>query len=216
MKFTKTLFCRMLETALSLIEANLALLNQLDAATGDGDHGTAILAAMKAAVAGSKKDGTLAATLETVGFDVMSGASGSTSTLTGLFFTGMGEAAKEINSEELDVDEIITVFEAGLTNLQTMTKAKVGDKTIMDAQIPAIEAMSRFKGRGTTVSLGEIFHAAADAAKTGSESTKDLAAKLGRARNLGERSRGHLDAGAVSNALIYAAYADCIKKEENV
>jgi dihydroxyacetone kinase-like protein len=197
----------MLETALASIESNLSMLNQLDAATGDGDHGTAILAAIKAAVTSSGKAGSFSSTLETVGFDVMSGASGSTSTLFGLFFTGM---AGGITSDELNVDETITAFESGLANVQTMTKAQTGDKTLMDALIPAIEAMSRFKG--TNVSLAEIFKAAAVAAQNGADSTKELIAKHGRAKNLGERSRGHLDAGAVSTALIYAAYAETVAK----
>ncbi|MDR0608631.1 MAG: dihydroxyacetone kinase subunit L [Planctomycetaceae bacterium] len=207
MKFTKLLLCRMLEAALASIETNLTMLNRLDAATGDGDHGTAILAAIKAAAVSSGKDGSFSATLETIGFDIMSGASGSTSTLFGLFFTGMTGG---IASEELSVDETITAFENGLANVQTMTKAQVGDKTLMDALIPAIEAMSRLKG--TNASLVEIFRVAAVAAQNGADSTKELIAKHGRAKNLGERSRGHLDAGAVSTALLYAAYAETVAK----
>jgi dihydroxyacetone kinase-like protein len=207
MKFTKLLFCRMLEAALVSIEGNLTMLNQLDAATGDGDHGTAILTAMKAAVSSAGKDGTFAATLETIGFDVMSSANGSTSTLFGLFFTGMAES---ISSEEPGIDETITAFESGLANVRTMTKAQIGDKTLMDALIPAIEAMSRFKG--TEAAFSKVFQAAAVAAQTGADSTKELVAKHGRAKNLGERSKGHLDAGAVSTALIYAAYAETVTK----
>ncbi|MDR2704535.1 MAG: dihydroxyacetone kinase subunit L [Planctomycetaceae bacterium] len=207
MKFTKLLLCRMLESALASIETNLSMLNQLDAATGDGDHGTAILAAIKAAAVSSGKAGSFSATLETVGFDIMSGASGSTSTLFGLFFTGM---ANGIASEELSVDETITAFENGLANVRTMTKAQIGDKTLMDALIPAIEAMSRLKG--TNASLAQIFQVAAVAAQKGADSTKELIAKHGRAKNLGERSRGHLDAGAVSTALLYAAYAETVAK----
>ncbi|MDR1140130.1 MAG: dihydroxyacetone kinase subunit L, partial [Planctomycetaceae bacterium] len=182
MKFTKLLFCRMLEAALASIETNLTMLNQLDAATGDGDHGTAILAAMKAAVSGAGKDRnlTFSATLETLGFEVMSAASGSTSTLSGLFFTGM---ANGIASEELNADQTITAFENGLANVQTMTKAQIGDKTLMDALIPAIEAMNQFKG--TNALFSEIFQAAAIAAQTGADSTKELIAKHGRAKNLG-------------------------------
>jgi dihydroxyacetone kinase-like protein len=207
MKFTKLLLCRMLEAALVSIETNLTMLNQLDAATGDGDHGTAILAAIKAATVSVGKEGNFSATLETVGFDIMSGASGSTSTLFGLFFTGMADG---IVSEELSVDETITAFKNGLANVRTMTKAQIGDKTLMDALIPAIEAMSRLKG--TNASLAEIFQAAAVAAQNGADSTKELIAKHGRAKNLGERSRGHLDAGAVSTALLYAAYAEAVAK----
>jgi dihydroxyacetone kinase-like protein len=118
----------------------------------------------------------------------------------------MGEAAA---SEELDTDETIQVFQAGLANVQTMTKAQVGDKTLMDALIPAIDAMNQLNG--TNASLSDIFNAAATAAQRGADSTTDLIAKHGRARNLGERSRGHLDAGAASTALIYAAYANEVK-----
>jgi dihydroxyacetone kinase-like protein len=138
----------------------------------------------------------------------MSAASGSTSTLSGLFFTGM---ANGIASEELNADQTITAFENGLANVQTMTKAQIGDKTLMDALIPAIEAMNQFKG--TNALFSEIFQAAAVAAQTGADSTKELIAKHGRAKNLGKRSRGHLDAGAVSTALIYAAYAEAVAKQ---
>ena len=198
----------MLEAALASVESNLAMLNQLDSATGDGDHGTAILAAMKAAATGARKEGSLADTLDAVGWDVMESTSGSTSALTGSFFTGMSGAVGGENGEELDADQTVALYEAGLANVRTASKAKVGDKTLMDALIPAIEAMSAKKGTGAT--LAEIFRAAADAAKTGADSTVDLVAKHGRAKNLGERSRGHLDAGAVSTALIYAAYADAV------
>lgn len=200
----------MLDAALTTIESNLAMLNQLDSATGDGDHGTAILAAMKAAAAGARKDGTLAATLETVAWDVMGAASGSTSALNGSFFTGMAMGLGDaVASEELGTDATITMFEAGLAQVRTATKAQVGDKTLMDALIPAVGAMSALKGTGAT--LARVFQAAAEAARTGADSTKELAAKHGRAKNLGERSRGHLDAGATSTALIYAAYASVME-----
>ena len=205
MKFDKALLQLMLEGAFEVVQKNTDYLNQLDSGTGDGDHGTAAHAAYKAAAESVKKDGTLAATLDAVGWDVMAAAAGSTSSLTGAFFLGMGPKAV---AEELDVDQTIEMFEAGLTNVQGISKAAVGDKTLMDALIPAIGAMIQRKG--TAASLSEVFQAAADAAKTGADSTKDLVAKHGRARNLGERSRGHLDAGAMSTALIYQAYADVI------
>ena len=198
----------MLHAALSAIEQELAMLNQLDAATGDGDHGTAILAAMKAASSASQKDGSLKETLEKIGWDIMSNTSGSTSALLGSFFIGMAGA---VPAENLDCKQTAGLFEAGLVNMQTSSKANVGDKTSMDALVPAIEAMSALKEQ--TTSLADLFAAASDAAQKGADSTKDLAAKFGRARNLGERSRGHLDAGAVSTALIYKAYAETAKKQ---
>ena len=195
----------MLQAALSAIENQLPMLNQLDAATGDGDHGTAILAAMKAANAAVQNEGTLKESLEKIGWEIMSNTSGSTSALLGSFFIGMSQSA---TGEQLDAEQTAGMFEAGLTNMKTSSKANVGDKTSMDALMPAIEAMGALKG--PSVSLADIFAAAADAAQRGADSTKDMVAKFGRARNLGERSRGHLDAGAVSTALIYRAYSETV------
>jgi dihydroxyacetone kinase-like protein len=205
MLFTKTLLREMLQAALSAVEHQQAMLNQLDAATGDGDHGTAIMAAMKAATAGVHKEGTLKETLETIGWDVMSNTSGSTSALLGSFFIGM---ANDVAGEELDSVQTITMFESGLANVRTSSRANVGDKTMMVALIPAIESMTNLKEQAP--SLADLFMAADKAAQKGADSTKDLAAKFGRAKNLGERSRGTLDAGAVSTALIYHAYAETV------
>ena len=196
----------MLQAALAVAEDQLAMFNQLDTATGDGDHGTALLAAMKAATAAAQKEGSLKTTLEAVGWDVMSNTSGSTSALMGSFFIGMSNA---VSSEEPDSDQTIVMFESGLANVRTSSRANVGDKTLMDALIPAIAAMTALKKQSPT--FAELFTAAAEAAQKGADSTKDLVAKFGRAKNLGERSRGTLDAGAVSTALIYRAYADAMK-----
>jgi dihydroxyacetone kinase-like protein len=209
MKFTKHLLQQMLSTAKGIVEANVEELNKLDAATGDGDHGMAIFAAMKAAANSSLKDDGLAKILETIGWDVMSSTSGSTSTLTGSFFIGMANAA---NSDELNLPETIEMFKAGLAKVKAASKAGIGDKTLMDALIPAIEAMDLLKDSGNTFAF--VFQAAYVAAQKGADSTKDLLAKFGRAKNIGERSRGNLDAGAVSTALIYKAYADAIQNTE--
>ena len=203
MLFTQTLLQKMLQAALSAVEDQLPTLNQLDATIGDGDHGTAIVSAMKAATAAALKKGTLKSTLETIGWEVMSNTSGSTSALMGSFFIGM---ANGVSSEELDSVQTITMFESGLANVRTSSRANVGDKTLMDALIPAIATMVALKEQAP--SLTELFAAAAEAAQQGADSTENLVAKFGRAKNLGERSRGSLDAGAVSTALIYRAYAE--------
>jgi dihydroxyacetone kinase-like protein len=207
MPFTKSLLQDMLQTAFSAVESQRTMLNQLDAATGDGDHGTAILTALESATLAAHKDGTLKTTLETIGWEIMSNTSGSTSALLGSFFIGMSQA---VSCEELDCAQTITMFESGLKNLRTSSRANVGDKTMMDALIPAVESMVALKEQSPT--LADLFSAAAEAAQKGADSTKDLVAKFGRAKNLGERSRGTLDAGAVSTALIYRAYAETISK----
>lgn len=203
-ELTKDLFKIMLETALAAIEKNFDYLNELDSATGDGDHGTAILATMKAAVSGAGQEGNFSSTLTSIAMGIMTATGGSTSSLTGSFYLGMGSYVKK---ESLDASETAAMFAAGLAGVRNMTKAKVGDKTMMDALIPAVEAMQTVPN----ADLSAIFDAAAQAADQGRESTKDLTAKLGRAHNLGERSIGHYDAGATSQAIIFQAFADAVK-----
>lgn len=197
----------MLQAALATIEANLDYLNQLDTAIGDGDHGTAIRAAMQAACNAAQKEGSWSDLLNAVGWEVMGGTNGSTSAITGAFYVGAGNALS--NDADLDTDTFIDMFESALKNVRTVSRAQVGDKTIMDAMIPAIEAMSAFKGKGSA--LAEVMQAGAETANNGADSTKDLVARYGRAKNLGERSRGHLDAGASSLALIFQAFSETLR-----
>ena len=197
----------MLQAALTTIESHIDYLNQLDAAIGDGDHGTAIKTAMQAACKAAQSEGSWSDLLTAIGWAIMEGTGGSTSAIMGAFYTGMGNALTGISEESLDTDTFIGMFESALENVRTVSRAQVGDKTIMDAMIPAIEAMSALKGKGSTIA--EVMQAGTQAAKDGADSTKDLVARYGRAKNLGERSRGHLDAGALSFVLICQAFGDC-------
>ncbi|MDO5552813.1 MAG: DAK2 domain-containing protein [Planctomycetia bacterium] len=206
-ELTKEIFARMLAAALAKIEENFDYLNKLDSATGDGDHGTAILSTMKAAVAAADVNEGFSKMLSNIGWGIMSATGGSTSSLTGAFYLGMSNAFED---EVLSVEEVAKVFKAGLDNVKAMTTAKVGDKTIMDAMIPAADAMTALAEANPAVTLSELFAAGADAAQKGAESTVDLVAKQGRAKNLGERSRGFQDAGATSFAILMRAYADAV------
>ena len=206
-EFTKDLLVKSLEASLAAVESKFDELNALDAATGDGDHGTAIVATLKAAVESAKQPGNLADTLSNIAMGVMSATGGSTSSLNGSFYMGMSGG---VAGEALDASATVKAYEAGLEMMGTMTSAKVGDKTMMDAMIPAIEAMSATVAQNGSATLHDVFVAAADAALAGAEKTKEYVAKFGRARNLGERSRGSQDAGATSLALIFKAFADTI------
>jgi phosphoenolpyruvate---glycerone phosphotransferase subunit DhaL len=97
------------------------------------------------------------------------------------------------------------MLQAALVGLEELGGAKVGDKTIMDALIPAQEAYAAAVGQGA--SLPEALQRMAAAAEHGKESTRDLVAKIGRSARLGERSRGVLDAGATSGALILQTFS---------
>jgi len=206
--FTKELLRQALAEALKKIEENFDYLNELDSATGDGDHGTAILTSMKAAVEAAAADASLSQMLQNIGWGIMNATGGSTSSLTGSLFLGMGDAAEK---DTADVTAMAKMLASGLDSVQMMTQAKVGDKTLMDALIPASHTASQVLASNPKATIGQLLAAAADAAKQGAESTKDLVAKFGRAKNLGERSKGHQDAGATSIALILQAFADTVK-----
>ncbi|MBR6480389.1 MAG: DAK2 domain-containing protein [Thermoguttaceae bacterium] len=210
---TKAAFVDLLRAAQQKIKEQFDYLNRLDSATGDGDHGTAAVASLDAAVRkgeeGLAADKPLADILSDIGWSVMTETSGTTSSLVGSLFLGMAEAAP---SDELSPAEVGKMFEAGLANVRGMTDAKPGDKTLMDAMVPGIEAIGALLAAGGGADCGDLFAAAADAAQKGAESTKELRARFGRAKNLGERSVGHVDAGATSMALIFRAFAEASGK----
>lgn len=174
----------------------------LDAAAGgDGDHGEAIVAATKALAAAEGND--FKSLLESMVAHLESDVSGSTSSLYGTLFEGMADAV-DAGKTELSAPELADLFAAGLEELGFATKAKVGDKTFMDALIPAVEALKAHAAEGEAA----MFAAAAAAAKAGSEATARMQAKFGRAKNLGARSVGPIDAGSASNADIWLCFAE--------
>ena len=173
----------------------------LDAAAGgDGDHGEAIVAATKALAAAEGND--FKSLLESMVAHLESDVSGSTSSLYGTLFEGMADAV-DAGKTELSAPELADLFAAGLEELGFATKAKVGDKTFMDALIPAVEALKAHAAEGEAAMF-----AAAAAAKAGSEATARMQAKFGRAKNLGARSIGPIDAGSASNADIWLCFAE--------
>ena len=174
----------------------------LDAAAGgDGDHGEAIVAATKALAAAEGND--FKSLLESMVAHLESDVSGSTSSLYGTLFEGMADAV-DAGKTELSAPELADLFAAGLEELGFATKAKVGDKTFMDALIPAVEALKAHAAEGEAA----MFAAAAAAAKAGSEATAQMQAKFGRAKNLGARSIGPIDAGSASKADIWLCFAE--------
>ena len=209
---TKAAFVEMLKAAQMKIKENFDYLNQLDSATGDGDHGTAAVASLDAAVRkgeeGLAAGKPLAEILSDIGWSVMPETSGTTSSLIGSLFLGMGEGA----ADEMDAAKLAAMFQAGLANVQTMTSAKPGDKTLMDAMTPGIEAMGTKLASEPGASCADLLEAAARAAEAGAASTEGLCAKFGRAKNLGQRSAGHIDAGATSVSLLLRAFAQACPK----
>lgn len=195
---------RMITCAAAQIDANHEYLSRLDAATGDGDHGTTINRVFHVAADAAKADvgGKAVELLNKVGWDVMSVDGGSTSPLLGSFFMGIGEAA----AESMDAVAVTAAFAAGMAKLRQQTKAAPGDKTMVDALVPAVEAMTVSAKPGADIAV--LFQRAAAAALTGAEGTRSMRAKFGRARNLGDRTLGQQDPGATSIAYIFKGFAE--------
>ena len=199
--------CGMLNAAADQIRMNHQMLSKLDSAVGDGDHGTTILRAMEAVskTVSENPASDLKTLLSAVAWAVMSCDGGSTGPLLGSFFMGMSDGAA--GREELDCAGVAAVFDAGVTKLQKQSRAQVGDKTMMDAFLPALDAMRAAAQSG---SVRTVLQQAAQAAATGAEATKDFRAKFGRARNLGDRVIGHIDPGAVSVSLIFKGFSEAL------
>lgn len=197
-------FKGMLECALKNIREREDEFSKLDAVIGDGDHGQAIVTAMTAVVETARKGTEFKQMLNDMGFDVMLQVSGSTSTLLGAFFLGMSDCAE---GTELNAEGVRRMFAGGLANVQKQTQAKPGDKTMMDALVPAVESMQKCTGEDIVA----VLQAGAEAAVAGAESTVQMKANFGRARNYGERSVGFADSGATSWSCMFQAFAQALK-----
>jgi phosphoenolpyruvate---glycerone phosphotransferase subunit DhaL len=192
-------FLAMWKSALSTVVERADEFSRLDAVTGDGDHGTAIVQALTSAVEAAEKGTDFKMMLNDMGFNVMMQTSGSTSTLIGAFLLGMSDHS---DGTELDASQVRQMFRGGLEGVCKQTKAARGDKTMLDTLIPAIEAMDKAE----TGDMLQLFEVAAKAAGEGAESTIAMKANFGRARNYGDRSIGTADAGAMSWACMFSAF----------
>lgn len=186
-------------------------LTDLDSAIGDADHGTNLARgadALRGRVAGWAGT-TPGEVLRGCGMLLLSTVGGASGSLYGTFFLEMAKAVG--SADELDPDGFGAALRAGVDGIVSRGRARPGDKTMVDALGPAIEAFGAAvpsdREHGTTP-LAELLRAAADAAASGRDATIPLVARKGRASYLGERSADHLDPGAASAALLIGALAD--------
>jgi dihydroxyacetone kinase-like protein len=192
---------RWIEAAAVLVDEKAILLTGLDTAIGDGDHGTNMARGFSAVR--RKLDGTAAADIgalfKLVGMTLLSTVGGAAGPLYGGFFLEL--AKKTAGKARVAKSELDDVLDDGLHDIKRRGKAEVGDKTIVDALTPAVEAFR------SAPELRGASQAAADAAKHAAEKTTSLLARKGRASYLGERSIGHQDPGATSCWLLLEALA---------
>ncbi len=185
---------------------NKQYLTDLDAAIGDADHGINMNRGFTNAVDDLTKNNPsdISSVLKTVAMALIRTVGGAAGPLYGTFF--MRASAVCANKTELDAADVVALFEAGLDGVLQRGKAELNDKTMVDAQRPALEAMKKALGNGS--SLAEILQQGVAAAEEGMKNTIPLQARKGRASYLGERSIGHQDPGATSSYLMLKTAAE--------
>jgi phosphoenolpyruvate---glycerone phosphotransferase subunit DhaL len=193
----------------AVVEENAAALTRLDAAIGDGDHGTNMNRGFKAAVQrldGLQDDEDLGGVFKAVGMALISKVGGASGPLYGSFYLALG---KELgDAAEVDDERLAAALRAGYQGVVARGKAQLEDKTMLDAWHPALEALDAALASGED--LGAALDAAEQAAEAGMKATIPLVARKGRASYLGERSRDHQDPGATSTHLLVKALADVV------
>lgn len=205
MFLTREIWILMFQRAAQSLKANADILSRLDSAIGDGDHGVTInkIADKIAQLATNwQADTPTPKFFEELSEAITNIGGGSAGPLWGTFLEGLGAQA----TEQMDAAQVKLSFESACQTLAEISGAKVGDKTMMDAIIPAVQSIQAADG-----DIPSILSAGAMAAAQGADNTANFAAKFGRAKNLKEKSLGHKDPGAVSIALLFAAFAEAVQ-----
>jgi phosphoenolpyruvate---glycerone phosphotransferase subunit DhaL len=194
------------------VSDNRAYLTKLDSAIGDGDHGTNMDRGMRKALErlDTVQGEDIGGALKAVGMALVSSVGGAGGPLYGTLFMQMGSASD--GKSELDLAGWADAVEAGVKGVQTRGKAEPGDKTMVDALLPAAESLREAAGEGAE--LGDALRRSATAAEEGMKATIELVARKGRASYLGPRSAGHQDPGATSSYLLLKSAADVLGDDE--
>ena len=199
---TKQEFASRLQNACAAVTAAEQELTEIDSRFGDADHGLTMSKIAKAvSAAAGESEGGIQAMLDDAAMAVMVLNGGSAVPLWNTWLDGLQEEAPEGNA--IDTAGIQAIFAKALKALSDMSGAKVGDKTMMDALIPASQAIAAYSGSDEA----GLFDAAAQAALQGAEASKQFVSKFGRAKSYGEQTIGTPDAGAASMAYFFQGLA---------
>ncbi len=197
-----------IKAAALLIAKNSHMLTELDAAIGDGDHGENMMRGFKAVekkLATGTPPADLVGLFKLVGMALLSSVGGAAGPLYGGFFLALSKGCA--GKESLSKAELGQILAEGLADIQRRGKAQLGDKTMVDALAPALEAYRAYSDGD----LAGALKAASERARESAEATIPLQARKGRASYLGERSIGHQDPGATSSRLLLQALASACK-----
>lgn len=187
---------------------NKEYLTEIDSAIGDGDHGLGMAGGMrKAAQVLKKRSGeqNVFKLFEEAGNAMLMSMGGASGVIFGSLY--LAGAKDQKGAPVLKASDIIAMEKKSLLAIQERGKAQLGDKTMVDALVPAIEAMEKTGGH----TLLETLAAAEKGAELGVENTKKYVAKFGRAKSLLERAIGHQDAGATSVYLIFRSMREYVE-----
>jgi phosphoenolpyruvate---glycerone phosphotransferase subunit DhaL len=197
-----------LRSAAARVAEQRDFLTQLDAAIGDADHGVNMDRGMRAALerVDVERPGTPGAVLFAAGSAILFTVGGAAGPLYGSALRDAGSALGD--SEDLDASAVAAAVRAGLDAITRVGAAEPGDKTIVDAWLPALDALEDVLSCGA--SMADAAAEAAIAAETGARATVSMHARKGRASYLGARSIGHQDPGATSAAIVFAAFHDAV------
>jgi dihydroxyacetone kinase-like protein len=208
MELTPNLIVSSLKRTCQVLHDNRQYLTDLDSPIGDADHGinmdrgfTAVLPKLD-----TVEGQDAGAILKLVASTLISTVGGASGPLYGTAFLRAGAALT--GKQSVSLDDCVTALDAAVQGIRDRGKATTGEKTMLDALVPAQEALASAARDG--LDLREAFALAAMAAEEGAKATIPMLATKGRASYLGERSIGHQDAGATSSALILRAVSDTL------
>jgi phosphoenolpyruvate---glycerone phosphotransferase subunit DhaL len=197
---------RWLDASQRVFADNRQQLTELDSAVGDGDFGISLdrgfTAVQKELSANPPAD--LRSLFQSVANVLIRTMGGTSGPLLGTFFLRAGTASA--GKSELSPADVVAVFQAGVDGIQQRGKAALGDKTMLDALLPAVDAMQGALRAGS--GLTEILESGAAAAEAGMRATTTMQARKGRGSYLGERSVGHQDPGATASYMLFRAAAE--------
>ncbi len=206
MSVSKQDVLRWLSALQKVFAENRQQLTDLDSAVGDGDCGISLdrgFTAVQAELT-ANPPADIRAVFQNVSTVLIKTMGGSSGPLLGTFFLRAGAACA--GKSELAPADVVALFQAGVEGIQQRGKAALGDKTMLDALLPAVDAMRGALEAGS--GLAEILERGAAAAEAGMRATISMQARKGRASYLGDRSVGHQDPGATGSYLLLKAAAD--------
>lgn len=204
MSYNSSVFSDVIQSIATVIETNAEEITALDQAIGDGDHVTNLQRGIKALLEQKDEISQLnwSDAFKKIGMIVMSTIGGASGSLYGTFFIALSKAFNEQN--------FTGAFKQAVEAVKHRGKADKGEKTMLDVLIPVSEYLQESTEKNT--SLPELLEEIKYVATKGMESTRDMIATKGRASYLGERSKGHIDAGAKTSQLMICTIADVLTK----